>query len=225
LAPCNLDGCAEIERAAVPAPGAADVCHLPIISVGSYPGDTDSKDLSCQQVWQLVEDGNQPASTESGQTKQSVAVCRLNHTTKTEQATFFTYLRGTSRVGCRLDDQGTCFDCRWEKKILLSSEESTSALGPDGSPIWCVLQATETKLTTHLLLAHILRMHGAIPPLPDTLSWRCAQLRTRITLLHIPSQLSGWNFSLCTSQFVSRLADRLRDFNLVPGKCRDIISN
>ena len=39
----NLDGCAEIERAAVPAPGAADVCHLPIISVGSYPDDTHSK--------------------------------------------------------------------------------------------------------------------------------------------------------------------------------------
>lgn len=100
--------------------------------------------------------------------------------------TFFTYLRGTSRVGCGLDEQGMCFDCRWEKKILLSSEESTAALGPDRSPIWCVLQATETRLTTHLPLAQILRMHGAIPPLPHTLSWRCAQSRTRITLLHIP---------------------------------------
>ena len=142
-------------------------------------------------MWQLAEDGNQPVSTERGHIKQSVAVCGLNHTTKTEQATFFTYLRGTSGVGCGLDDQGMCFDCRWEKKILFFSEESTSALGPDRSPIWCVLQVTETRLTTHLPLAQILRMHGAIPPLPYTLSWCCAQLRTRITLLHTPSHLSG----------------------------------
>lgn len=53
----NLDGCAEIERAAVPAPGAADVCHLPIISVGSYPGDTHSQIYLVNKCgsWQKME--------------------------------------------------------------------------------------------------------------------------------------------------------------------------
>jgi hypothetical protein len=65
----NLDACAEIQRAAASAPGAVDVCHLPVISVGSYPGDIHSKDLSYQQVWQLLDDGSEPGPTEHGHTK------------------------------------------------------------------------------------------------------------------------------------------------------------
>lgn len=143
-------------------------------------------------MWQLAEDGNQPGPTECGHTKLSVAICGLNHT-KTERATFFTYLCRTSRVCCELDDQGM-------RMFRLQVGEKDSALlrrvyiCAGNRPV-CFWEGTGSdrniRLTINLPLEPMLRMHGAIPPLLSTLSWRCAQLHTRITLLHIPSQFTG----------------------------------
>jgi hypothetical protein len=69
------------------------------------------------------------------------------------------------------------------------------------------------NLTTHLLLVSRLRMHGAIPPLPNTPSWRGAQLKHRdnFTYAHVylleVFQQKIWTYSLppppsaCCSNF------------------------
>jgi hypothetical protein len=86
------------------------------------------------------------------------------------------------------------FDSRRGLRIFLFTTASRTALGPTQPPIQWVTGALSlggksgwgVRLTTHLHLLPRSVMRGTMPPLPNTPSWRGAQLKAKGQLcLHL----------------------------------------
>jgi hypothetical protein len=92
--------------------------------------------------------------------------------------------------GYRLDDRG--FESRQGLGIFSSQPRPDRLWGPPSPIQWAPgALSLGVKLTTHLHLVPSSRMRGAIPPFPNTSSWRGAQLKKAQEQLYI-SWCSYW---------------------------------